>query len=474
MRMRMNHAFALGLLAFAGLNPGVTGNAQADKTGQVRVHVSPEEAYIWVDDKPISHRSSTLKLIPGEHKITVYNYGFQPETQKVTVVAGERKEMEARLKPVGKRVTGPWGRIQIEGVPGDALVFLNGTTPEFFVGHADEMNDEFFSDQALIVPVGKQQVHILENKTGREIWTGTVEVRQNERLIIYPKAHPDQQLVYKSWFGAEQFSSLKRFEAGTASARIAVAPVKAKMAVDHTAINCDEPVKISWDSTDAASTVVKANDKAVAYGPAGAIEDRPHQPTTTYEFHAAGPGGVIDSDATVRIDNAVRASLTPTKSELRYVKVGDKVQEQGSMELRWFTTNADSVKIDPIGNVSAANGGQTIRATPQKTTPGPVDETVVYKITATNVCGGTETSEAVVHLTGSIEPAQVAAAQPARVVVDAEPERAAAQPVQVAKAAPPQPSAEELPNTASALPLLALGSLGLLGTAGLLWTMRRR
>src|SRR5215831_3958772 len=67
-------------------------------TGKVRVHVSPEEAYIWVDGKPVSHRSSTLKLSAGDHKIAVYNYGYLPETQDVNVAAGETKEIEARLK----------------------------------------------------------------------------------------------------------------------------------------------------------------------------------------------------------------------------------------------------------------------------------------------------------------------------------------------------------------------------------------
>ena len=201
MKLQISRTFALGLLVFAGLNLCAKGNAGADKsdagTGEVRVRVTPEEAYIWVDDKPASHRTSTLKLTPGEHKIVVYNYGYQPQMQTVSVLAGERKEIEARLKPAeGKPVSGPWGRIQIEDTPGDALVFLNGTTPEFFVGHADEMNNEFFGDQALIVPAGKQQVHILANKTGSEIWAGTVEVRvvfDETGKVIWAKAisgHP--------------------------------------------------------------------------------------------------------------------------------------------------------------------------------------------------------------------------------------------------------------------------------------------
>jgi hypothetical protein len=446
MKEHMGRFVCIGLLALAGASFSIAQAPQDKKdtqdkqdtqetkpqhstgdTGKVRVNVSPEEAYIWVDGKPVSHRSSTLKLPVGDHKIAVYNYGYLPETQDVNVTAGETKEIEARLKRVDARVSGPWGRIQIEGVPGSALVFLNGTTPEFFVGHADEMNNHIFGEQALVVPVGPQEVHVLANKTEQEIWTGKVDVKENQRVVIYTKNPPGEQLVYKRWEGPE-WSNLQRFEAGTASARIAVAPVKAKLAVDQTNVNCNDPVKVSWDSTDAVQATIKANNEPVASTPAGAMETRPRQ-TTKYEFRAAGPGGIVTSDATVNVDPTVRASLTPTTTEMRYVKVGDKVQEQGSTELRWTATNADSVKIDPGGTVSGTSGSQTVQANPTQNGTGPVNETQTYTITATNICGGSATNTASVHLTGSIEP----------------------EPVQVAQAQP-----EELPATASPLPLLGL------------------
>jgi len=446
MKVRTSGFLWIGLLVLAGTNfiaqdtphpAGDTGSAGT--MGKVHVSVFPEEAYIWVDDKPASHRSSTLKLPAGEHKIAVYNYGYLPEVHNVTVKGGENQDLSANLRPVDKPVSGPWGRIQIEGVPGDALVFLNGTTPEFFVGHADEMNNNIFGEQKLIVPVGKHEVHVLANKTNQEIWSGPVEVTQNDRVIIYAKDPPGKQLVYKRWPEGAQLSGLKRFDAGTATATIAVAPVAGKIAVDRQSINCNEPVKVSWDSTDAANIVVKENQKPIAYGKSGAVEERPRQ-TTKYEFHAAGPGGIVTSEATVNVDTAVKASLTPTTPEMRYVKVGDKVQEQGSTELRWTAANADSVKIDPIGAVEGQSGSQTIQANPSQNGPGKVDETVTYKLTATNVCGGSDTTTASVHVTGSIEPEQVAMAEP-----------------------PP-----ELPATASPLPLLGLLGVVCLGAGGVI------
>jgi PEGA domain len=418
--------------------------SKSGDTGKVRVNVKPDQAYIWVDGTPVAHRNSTLKLPAGEHKIAVYNYGYQPQVHNVTVTPGQSQDIQAHLKPVDKAVSGPWGRIQIERAHVTDLVFLNGTTPEFFVGHVDEMNNHIIGEQQLIVPVGKHQVHVIENKTGKEFWSGPVEVKENKRVIIYTIRKPDKQLVYKDWPEGKKLNALNRFQAGTATARIVVAPVTGKLALDQQNIKCDQPVKVTWTSTDAPVTTIKANDQPVAHTPTGSLDAQPKQ-TTKYELRAAGPGGIVTQDATVNVDTTVKASLAPVASEIRYVKVGDQVQEQGSTELKWSASNASNVTIDPVGTVTGANGSQTITASPQKTTEGPIDETVTYKLTATNVCGGSDTQTASVHLTGNIGPVQVAAAEP-----------------------PP-----ELPATASPLPLLALLGAFSLGVGSMLRRMKK-
>jgi hypothetical protein len=414
------------------------------ESGKVYVRVSPEEAYIFVDGKPMNHRNSHVTLTPGEHVITVYNYGYAPQSQRVTIVPGKNPDLVARLKPSGERVSGPWGRIQIEGAPGDAAVFLNGTSPEFFVGHADEMNHNFMTKQQLIVPQGTHQLAIIHPVSGQTIWAGAVEVKENKRLIVYLRGE-GPQMVYKNWSDGKKIKSLKRFEAGTASATIAIAPVKGKLAADQTSIKCNEPVKLSWSSDGATVTTVTANNEKVAESATGEVSVKPKQ-TTKYEFRAAGPGGVVTTGATVNVDTAVHTSLTPSPQELRYVKVGDKVQEQGSANLAWTASNADSVRIDPVGAVQGSSGSETVKATPQQTSIGPVDETQTYKITATNVCGGSDTSTAALRVTGSIEGEPVAQAEP-----------------------PPA-----LPATASLLPLVALLGLASLGAGGVLMLLGKR
>jgi PEGA domain len=422
----------------------------AKKKGEVWVGVLPEEAYIWVDGNPVSHRSSDLKLSAGEHSITVYNYGFEPQTRKVNVAGGDFQQFTVELKPLPGRVNGPWGRIQIEGVPGDSMVFMNGTTPEFFVGHADEMNNNFLTVQTLLAPVGTHQLHIVRPKTNQPVWSGAVEVKEDKRAILYVKGQDKAHVVYKDWSHGKNAKDLKRFEAGTASAKIAVARVTGKFTADKQDVKCNEPVKLAWTSSEAPLTTITANNQKVADGPRGEVDVKPKE-TTKYVFRAAGPGGSVTQEANVTVDPKVNASLSASTQDLQYVKVGDKVQQQGSAELQWSATNADSVTLDPIGPMSGDRGTQTVQASPGQTNPGPLDETQTFKLTATNVCGGSDTKTVALHVTGSIEPEQVAQAEP-----------------------PPEPTpAPALPATASPMPLLALLGLISLGGGVLLRSAKR-
>lgn len=453
MSIEAKRCFAIVLLAMActGLSlaqqdpkKGEDKSARQEQ-GRIYVRVSPEEAYIFVDGKPMNHRSSHVVVPPGEHTITVYNYGYAPQTQKVTVVAGKNPDIVARLKPAGERVSGPWGRIQIEGAPSNAAVFLNGTTPEFFVGHVDEMNNNFMATQRLIVPSGTHQLAIVRPVSGQTVWAGPVEVKEDKRLIVYVRGEGAPKMVYKDWGNGKKIKSLKRFEAGTASATIAIAPVSGKLAADQTSVQCNQPVKLSWSSNGATETTVSANNEKVAESATGELNVKPKQ-TTKYEFRAAGPGGVVSTASTVNVDTAVHTSLTPSTQELRFVKVGDKVQEQGSANLNWTASNADSVRLEPMGPVQGNSGSETVQAAPQQTSIGPVDETQTYQLTASNVCGGSDTSTAALHVTGSIEGEPVAQAEP-----------------------PPK-----LPATATPLPLLALLALASLGAGGVLRLVGKR
>ena len=83
----------------------------------VKVRVSPPEAYIFVDGQPFAHRSQTIALPVGEHKIGVYNYGYVPQVQDVNLEPGKNPEIVARLEKVPERVTGPWDASRSKVMP---------------------------------------------------------------------------------------------------------------------------------------------------------------------------------------------------------------------------------------------------------------------------------------------------------------------------------------------------------------------
>lgn len=412
------------------------GYAEKSEMAKIRVNVSPSEAYIFINGNPYTHRSHTLRLTPGEYTIGVYNYGYMPQVQKIDLKAGDNPEINARLTEVPAMVQGPWGRIQIEGNANDkAAVFLNGTGPEFFVGHIDEMNNNVLAKQRLIVPVGTYDLILINPKEKAPFFTGKVEVRENQRVIVDVAAKENTR-KYEPWNRGEKLGSMKRFEAGTKTADIAVAPVKASLALDKTQIACGEYVKLTWNSLDAAKISITANGKPLFDSPFTGDEKLQPLETTKYDLHAVGPGGVVDSSTTVNVDTTVKTSLMATPADVKYEKVGDKVLERGSSNLTWTASNADVVRIEPFGPVKGDNGSVPLTLVPSQIAVGPVDEMKTYTITASNICGGTDTQTAKVRITGNIAPEEVAEVK--------------------------------LPQTASPLPLLGLLGVGSLFSAFLL------
>lgn len=417
------------------------GYAEKPEMAKIRVNVSPSEAYIFIDGNPYTHRSHTLRLTPGEYTIGVYNYGFVPQVQKIALKAGDNPEINARLTAVPETVTGPWGRIQIEGNANDkAAVFLNGTGPEFFVGHIDEMNNNFLAKQRLIVPVGTYDLILINPKEKTPFFTGKVEVRENQRVIVDVAAKENTR-KYEPWERGKTHEAFKRFEAGTRTADIAVAPVKAGITLDKTQIACGDHVNLTWNSVDAAKISITANGKPLADSPFTGEQKLQPLETTRYEMHAVGPGGVVDSNTTVNVDTTVKTSLMATPADVKYQKVGDKVLEQGSSNLTWTASNADVVRVEPFGLVKGDNGTVPLTLLPSQIAVGPIDETKTYTITASNICGGTDTQTAAVHLTGNIAPEEVAEVK--------------------------------MPQTASPLPLLGLLGLGSLFTGFAIHRVRK-
>lgn len=369
---------------------------------KVKVRVSPPEAYIFVDGQPFAHRSQTIALSAGEHTIGVYNYGFVGQVQTVTLAPGENPEIVARLEEVPGRVSGPWGKIQIEHVANQkAAVFLNGVKPEYFVGHVDEINHGTMFHQKLVVPVGTYQLILVNPQEKQPFYSEPVEVKANERVIVNIAENTKS---YEKWHGVGRHESRSRFYTGGANTTIAVAPVTGTFTADKNNIKCGEPVTLSWTSSEAAEVTIAASP-VQEVGGSGQRTVTPTK-TTTYTFEAKGPGGLVTRTATVHVDPTVQTALTASPAEVRYRRIGDKVVNPGNSTLTWSAANAQTASIDPVGPVPIA-GEKAVPAAPRKTDVGTVDEMATYVLKASNNCGGMDKSLAAVHITGTIEPMPV-------------------------------------------------------------------
>jgi carboxypeptidase family protein/PEGA domain-containing protein len=104
---------------------GISGFAQ---NGKLNVHVTPKQAYIFVDDRAVSEASKhpSLSLSAGEHKVELVNYGYKPVTRTVTITAGKTSELEVTLEGIASKVSGP---SHVQGT-----VFLGAPKPLYVPG----------------------------------------------------------------------------------------------------------------------------------------------------------------------------------------------------------------------------------------------------------------------------------------------------------------------------------------------------
>jgi len=389
--MRTRTVALFAIVALAALLAPLSGAAQ-----DVKLSVcvkSPTQAYVFVDGRALGDGTQhNIRLAPGSHEIGVYNYGYKPFRTTVNLAAGEKHRIDVNLEPIAGSASAPWGRIQIEG-GGHHAVLLNGKTPDYLVGHADEFNHDWIWKQELIVPPGTHQVTLIRD--GRITYEQEVTVAANQRVII----NAGGSTKTTDWPRGGKLSNLPRFKAGLASATVAVLPVTiSSFTATPPRIQCEDSSRLAWETSEAVEAWLN-NDKVEVDGQQLVTP----LATTTYTLAAAGPGGRVTQTATVDVNTVVEASLSVNPSEIRYRKIGDRVIEHGTATVTWSTSNASTVTLDPFGGVPAS-GNRTVQPTPRQTDFGPVNESVNYTLNASNKCGGSATRTAALRITGSIEP----------------------------------------------------------------------
>jgi OmpA family protein/PEGA domain-containing protein len=387
------------VLSLAVLLPGAV--PLLAKCAHLKVKVTPKEAYVFVDGIPVGPGSGVIWADPGEHTLAVYNYGFKPYSAKFTAESGKSTTLSVTLEQIPGTSPGPWGRIELKGAPG-AAVLLNGTTPDFFVANVGEASTR--RKRELLVPPGEYQLTVLGCCSGT-IFSGPITVGENEATIVpLPNAAGK---TTADWAEGKSLGALPRFEAGCATClTVAVAKPTAQFSSAAAQVECGGSTQLNWSTADAPRVEISGIGAVAASGQQSV---RPSQ-TTDYKLTAAGPGGVVTSDATVNVASNIQSSLSVEPGQVRYHKVGDRVEEQGSSTLTWSAPGANNAALDPFGTVSS-NGTRTIQPSPTRTEAGPVDETITYTLRSSNACGGSDTKTASVHIVGSIEAAHPAVSE---------------------------------------------------------------
>jgi hypothetical protein len=373
-----------------------TAFAQSDKdTGKVSIKMSPKQAYVFVDGKAIREGSHAIDLTPGDHTITVRNYGYSADSQKVQVTSGNETKLNVDLHPYGGKVSGPFADLEFKG-DRQAAVLLNGDTPAYFVGRAGEFDWDWLWHRRLLVQPGSYHVTVM--REGNTIWTGNVTATAGQKVIIH--LNDNGREVDKNFAAGEKLGPQPRFHAGILSRTVPVAPVTAVLEASSDHVDCGAGDTLKWNSTDAVNTSITELGSVPISG------DRTVNPTrtTTYQLVAQGPGGEVKRTATIDVNAQPTATIAFSQPEVRYHKIGDKVVEDDSATLKWSTSNGNKVIIQPMGAVASA-GNQVIHATPANTGNGPVDQDVTYTLNVANGCGGTATRSATLHIVGSIDPA---------------------------------------------------------------------
>ena len=379
----------LSLAAFAqDLNPG-----------KLKITVHPKQAYTFVDGIAIGPHNRTIKLDVGTHHLVVANYGYKFVERDISIDSHQTLPLDIQLEPAGGDVPGPRGRIQIEvGMrrAGDAAVLMNGNKPQYFVGHVDEFNNDIIKHQELVVPPGRHEVTV--TRYGKELWSGLVTVGANQRVIVDIS---NGKQVVKDWprGSSDLGGGVQRFRAGTASATVAVAPVSGTVSANPPNINCNQNTQLAWTSSE----TVEADMSGLSPVPTTGERTVSPRQTTVYELTATGPGGVTKPSTTVEVNTTVKSSLSASPTDVRYRRIGDRVIEQGNTTLNWSSSNSDAASLVPVGSVDST-GTRSLTLSPTQTGNGPVDEEFKYTLTATNVCGGSDTKTVAVRLKGSIEP----------------------------------------------------------------------
>jgi len=132
--------------------------------------VTPQHR-IKIDKKSVAVQSPihTALLLPGKHTITISRDGFEPRTQKITIVMATPTSLSAALKMLQ-------GYLTVDSEPEGATVQIKGGD---FIPTEQEVQAPFSKKE---LPIGRYTLNI--GKTGYEAETRSVTIKKQKTISV--------------------------------------------------------------------------------------------------------------------------------------------------------------------------------------------------------------------------------------------------------------------------------------------------
>jgi hypothetical protein len=136
---------------------------------------------VWIDDQYLGYLkelkgSKKILLLPGAHKISVRQNGYEDFTREVTLQPGQKQLIVVKMvKDLRFKMPHVTAEIKLSVNPDRAAVFLDG----LFVGHAGEFGG---IAKSLVVAPGHRKISL--SLPGYETFSTEVDLSPNQKFEI--------------------------------------------------------------------------------------------------------------------------------------------------------------------------------------------------------------------------------------------------------------------------------------------------
>jgi hypothetical protein len=172
---------ALTLLSIFFTTPAIAENkvlGELELAGATDVERS---SGVWIDEQYLGYLkelkgSKKILLLPGTHKVSVRQNGYQDFTREVTLQPGEKQLVTVSMvKAPGYVMPAVTSEIKMSINPDRAAVFLDGQ----FVGHAAEFGG---IGKSLIVAPGHRKISI--TLPGYNTFNTEIDLAPNQKFVL--------------------------------------------------------------------------------------------------------------------------------------------------------------------------------------------------------------------------------------------------------------------------------------------------